>query len=165
MLPRLLLSCALATAVALAVSAGGDRAAPARAAGECPGQRIHRSSVYVDERRQARLEVYYDAATGKNCALMRHTGKAKGRKFYTAVYIYACVKGTKAGEVCRRDFSKKKRYGEEDGRFRLYAGPVYALARNRCIIASGVITDRQGMARGTNTGELVVGGQRARFCD
>ncbi|MGR6924397.1 hypothetical protein ACU635_59955 [[Actinomadura] parvosata] len=73
--------------------------------------------------RAGSIHLYYNPASGKNCALTY--AKEQGRKESMAIKIGIAGAGTWA------DF--------DHGMYRYYAGPVYVSARNKCITLHGLV--------------------------
>jgi hypothetical protein len=149
----------LATASVACVSAVAVLLVPgAGAAGRCGGKLIfHQPIKDAAHRTVAELDVYWNAATKRNCAMTRHSGRTWGKKRYTRVTLYRCRKGIKRGEQCWSD-----RPREQAGRFAYYAGPVSVEAAHRCIVAFGAIDPgpRQGVVGASTPGGI----DRAQFC-
>ncbi|MBE1588313.1 hypothetical protein ACFPOI_52955 [Nonomuraea angiospora] len=102
-------------------------ATPAAAAGPC-GTGYSRIGVYNIPKsgtKQGTLEVYYNASSGKNCALAYGSGGNYGKKAYKAVGIATPSSNGWA------DY--------EDGDYAYYAGPVYASAKGKCIDLVGAV--------------------------
>lgn len=99
----------------------------------CSGTRIEHIPVKYGSSTYGYLDVYYNSATGKNCAMTRTTGAAYGNASYIDVYLARCTQ-TSSGSTCTVDSSVT-----DSGAFRYYAGPVSLSAANRCIFADGFI--------------------------
>ena len=118
--------------VAVGVLSSGP--APARAAAGCSGSLVFTKSVKLPGHgKSGTLDVYYDSGSGKNCAIMRHTGWAYGRKLRTDVRLYLCPKGAKKGADC----SQTQTVAIDDGNFAYRAGPVRVNGRKRCVFVEG----------------------------
>jgi hypothetical protein len=135
---RILLAGAVLAASVLGVvlSAGASRADAA--SGRCAGTLIESRNLVVNKAKVGELDVYYNRATGKNCARMNHAGKTWGKRHLTRVWIGICSEKRPGSNVChynpRTDAVNK-------GRFKYYAGPVTTKvsARGHCIAASGYL--------------------------
>jgi hypothetical protein len=165
MLVRRTLALLLAAGALLAVAVTAAHPSPAAAAGPCAGKKIfedYAKSTGWD----VRLQVFYDARTKRNCALMRHFGKARKKKMYTQVGLGRCMAGDVEGGVCHRE-SGLAAYRQDQGRFTQYAGPVRIKAGGRCIYAWGAVVAPDsvpsGAAVGTSTGANDLG-YIAKFC-
>ncbi|QIK72052.1 hypothetical protein G7070_06950 [Propioniciclava coleopterorum] len=76
------------------------------------------------------LRVYYDPATGNNCAAMQHLNSTYGKRMYTSVSLTICREsrpGTCTPLTTRTDA----------GNYAYYAGPVTAYGKGRCIQVVG----------------------------
>lgn len=76
----------------------------------------------------AELDVYWEASTGMNCAMMVHTGAAYNKPAKTSVSI------TRLGKSAGSTVTATNR-----GTFRFYAGGVRVKARGVCISATGTM--------------------------
>lgn len=100
----------------------------ARAAG-CSGALVEYAPLAeYNGQRIGAIELYYDAATGNNCARLMHGGWLWGVSAYTSLYLHICDAN---GRNCRSI--------HDNGDYRYYAGPLTAYGRNRCVSASGAI--------------------------
>ena len=136
---RMLLAGVLAASIALfaVVAIGGP--APAGAAREnCPGTLIESRNLRVGGEKVGELNVYYNSATGKNCARMNHAGSTWGKELMTRVWIGICSETRPGGSVCHYDPDTD---GVQKGKFKFWAGPVSTKvsAAGRCIAASGYL--------------------------
>lgn len=109
----------------LAASAG-----PAAAAG-CGGALIGRKAMVVNGATVGELVVYYNAATGNNCARMNHLGAAYGVKRYTGVWINKCAQ-TSRGHGCTILTADA-----DWDYYRYYAGPAVVHAPRNCVTGNG----------------------------
>lgn len=101
----------------------------------CPGMRIvdpipleHEGTLY------GHLEVYYDNATGINCAMTRAAEGAEGNATWIDVQLRRCTQ-TSEGPVCNEDAVVR-----DCGLYEFYAGPVSLQAPGKCINARGALT-------------------------
>lgn len=135
---RLLLAGGLAVLAALAVFSIADSPSAAAASGSCSGSLIESRNMNVGGKKVGELDVYYNSATGKNCARMNHAGSTWGKKHMTRVWIGICRERKPGGKVCHYN---PKTDDVDKGRYSYYAGPVTTKtsARGRCIAASGYL--------------------------
>ncbi|WP_306311701.1 hypothetical protein [Streptomyces hydrogenans] len=82
--------------------------------------------------------LYYDASTGKNCAVNVATAAGGyGTPTFKFVMIVKCVAGTTAGSTCVQDT-----YVQDPSTtgitYSQYAGPVSISAAGRCISVTGI---------------------------
>ena len=129
-----LLAAGLLLGAAILVIAALTSSAPATAAsGNCAGKLIESRNMKVGE-----LDVYYNKASGKNCARMNHAGSTWGKKLTTRVWIGICSEKKPGGTVCHYDASTD---GVQKGKFRYFAGPVSTKvsAAGHCIASSGYL--------------------------
>jgi hypothetical protein len=80
------------------------------------------------------LDVYYNSATGYNCAYTQGRGQARGTSTVKGVTIYSCT-NTKPGNGSCGVISKMT----DDGNYLYYAGPVGVQAKGKCIAATGLV--------------------------
>jgi hypothetical protein len=120
-----------------AVALGGSPPAEAQA-GSCKGSLIESRNLNVGGKKVGELAVYYDAATGKNCARMNHAGSTWGKALKTRAWIGVCSERTPGNKTCHYDPATDD---VDVGSFQYYAGPVTTKtsARGRCIAASGYL--------------------------
>lgn len=117
---------AAAASVAMVSSWLVATAAPAGAAGPC-GSGYLRVGVYDIPKtgtKKGVLEVYYNSGSGKNCALSYGYGSTYGTATYKAVGI-----SLPTGDG----------WDDYEGNFKNYAGPVYVLAKGKCIDLVGAV--------------------------
>jgi hypothetical protein len=79
------------------------------------------------------MDVYYNSATGYNCAYTQGLGQARGTSTVKGVTIFLCTE-TKPGDVCHYNTKMK-----DDGDFLYYAGPVGLQAKGKCIAVTGLV--------------------------
>lgn len=118
---------ALTLAIALALASTST----AQASGSCPGVLIAQQPV---EWGLGSLDVYYDGATGRNCARVVSSSSTWGVRKHMQVVLLSCS-STSPSQPCG-----SYRRVQDQGSFRYYAGPVSVSARGRCILAYGKIT-------------------------
>jgi hypothetical protein len=136
---RLLIAGAL-TGLALIASltlTGGSPTASA-ASGSCAGSLVESRNLNVGGKKVGELNVYYNSATGKNCARMNHAGSTWGKKLLTRVWIGICSEKTPGNKTCHYDPDTD---AVDKGSYSYYAGPVTTKvsAAGRCIAASGYL--------------------------
>src|SRR3954454_16264160 len=83
---------ATAALIASAPASAGD-------GGACAGSLIDTRNAIWDGKKIGELDVYYDAATGRNCAKMNHAGATWGKRVWTGVQITVCEEG-RPGNGC-----------------------------------------------------------------
>src|SRR5262245_45255315 len=135
---RLLLAGALLGAsLLIGLGAFGSSSAGA-ASGNCPGTLIESRPLVVNKKKVGELDVYYNSATGKNCARMNHAGSTWGKKLTTRVWIGICSETKPSNGTCHYDASTD---AVDKGDYRYYAGPVTTKvsAAGKCIAASGYL--------------------------
>ncbi len=115
----------------------GTAPAGAAAAG-CAGSLIESQSLKVGGKKVGELNVYYNSATGKNCAKMNHSGSTWGKKLKTRVWVGICSERKPSNGTCHYDASTD---AVDVGNYRYYAGPATTKksAKGRCIAASGYL--------------------------
>ena len=79
------------------------------------------------------LDIYYNSATGYNCAYTQGLGQARGTSTVKSVTIFSC-KETTPGDTCNHT-SKM----EDTGDYLYYAGPVGVSAKGHCIAVIGMV--------------------------
>lgn len=94
------------------------------------------------------VHLYYDSATGRNCAVNVATSAGKyGTPTFKFVMIVKCVAGTAAGSTCVQDT-----YVQDPSTtgvtYSQYAGPVSISAAGRCISVTGIISLTSGPSSG-----------------
>jgi len=135
---RLLIAAAL-TGLALVASLSLGGSTPAGAAsGNCAGSLIESRNLNVGGKKVGELNVYYNRATGRNCARMNHAGSTWGKKLMTRVWIGICSETKPGGKVCHYDTQTD---AVDKGNYAYYAGPstTKASAAGKCIAASGYL--------------------------
>ena len=136
LIKRLASAGALIAVLAAGITIAGS--APAGAAAGCAGSLIESRNLNVGGKKVGELDVYYNAATGKNCARMNHAGSTWGKRLKTRVWVGICSERKPGGKTCHYD---AKTDAVDVGRYRYYAGPATTKksARGRCIAASGYL--------------------------
>lgn len=134
---RIVLAVGLLAAVGLAILSIGGSAAQA-ASGSCAGSLIESRNLNVGGKKVGELDVYYNRATGRNCARMNHAGSTRGKALMTRVWIGICSERTPGNKACHYDPNTD---AVDKGVYRYYAGPATTKtsARGRCIAASGYL--------------------------
>jgi hypothetical protein len=127
----------LAVSLFIGLGVAGSSSAGA-ATGRCAGVLIESRNLVVNKKKVGELAVYYNRATGKNCARMNHAGRTWGKRLKTRVWIGICSERRPGNKVCHYDPDTD---AVDKGRYRYYAGPVTTKvsARGRCIAASGYL--------------------------
>lgn len=109
-------------------------AADAEAAiGPCRGKLVKVYPLIHRGTQIASLAIYWNAATGENCARMNHVGPTYGVRTYTQVGMATC-----SGRTDSTCYPFRAEANNE-GNFAYYAGPIKVPARGRCITAAGRI--------------------------
>ncbi|MFH8616395.1 hypothetical protein ACH4E8_15140 [Streptomyces sp. NPDC017979] len=118
--------------VVLAPAASAAPAPGATAGFGCSGSQINSYPVKTPGGAQyATIHLYYDSATGRNCASTVATAAGGyGTTAETAVHITACS-GTTLSSCMNTSGST------DIGNYQYYAGPVSVQAAGRCILVSG----------------------------
>jgi hypothetical protein len=150
---------AAAACLAGAATAALVISAPASAgdAGACAGSLIESINANWLGQKYGELDVYYNAATGRNCAKMNHAGATWGKRVWTGVQLTICSQ-SRPGSGCN---SIAGGVAQDFGDYSYYAGPVTptASARGHCIAASGsVYIPGKGYGVGVATGVSHCGG-------
>ena len=126
----------LATTAAAVVVGTGNAQAAADAYG-CPGTQIEAVNVNSGGKTYGTLRLYWDGASGKNCAVMvKNNSLIPGTR-----YIYVSVQNISTGQ--------EHRDGQD---YSWYAGPVDVPGRGACVWASGSIEGYPGVATGDHCG-------------
>ena len=134
-----LLAAGVLLGAAILVIAALTSSAPASAKSDnCPGKLIESRNMKVGGKKVGELDVYFNKATGKNCARMNHAGSTWGKKLKTRVWVGICSEKKPGGKVCHYD---SKTDGVQKGKFRYFAGPVSTKksAAGHCIASSGYL--------------------------
>lgn len=147
----------LAVTALLAFAAMTFPASPARAGTSCAGQLVFAKPLKFKKKKVGELDVYWDAATKKNCALTMHAGSTWGKKLKTTIWLYRCAKGDKEGGQCNSDVSHAV---SQVGNYRYQAGPVSMKAAHRCVFAWAEIEMNHNHWADRMTGKFLT----AHFC-
>jgi hypothetical protein len=128
--------------------------APASAgdSGACAGSLIESRPANWLGKKVGELDVYYNAATGKNCAKMNHAGSTWGKSVRTAVQVSVCQE-RRPGNGCHPIPGFPD--AEDIGVYSYYAGPATTKqsASGHCIVVSGyVYLPGKGYGVGVSTG-------------
>lgn len=124
--------------------------APTASAGGygCTGGQIATYPVKYGSTTYGNIYVYYDAATGNNCAVnVATTAGGYGKDKYMEVQITRCSE-TSTSSTCHVVTQDYEGYYP----FKYYAGPVTVNAAGRCINVSAEIVYGGNTAKGTNYG-------------
>jgi hypothetical protein len=136
--PRLLLAVAATVAVAVVAVVAWAAAPSAGASDGCAGNLIFSKPIKDGKNRKVgELDVYWNPATERNCAITLHAGRTWGKELDTGVRLSRCAKSVKAGDYCETDPDEDKPWVKDDGAFLYQAGPVSLKAAGRCIFAEG----------------------------
>lgn len=85
------------------------------------------------------LDLYYNSATGYNCAYMRSVGSAYGQATYIDIYLNVCQQ-TSSGPNCTNISDVRGLYYDTDaGPYKYYAGPVGVYGKGHCISVTGEV--------------------------
>ena len=135
---RLLSAAGLIALAVFAVLATTSSSPATAASGTCAGSLIESRNLNVGGKKVGELDVYYNSATGKNCARMNHAGSTWGKALKTRVWVGICSETTPGNKTCHYDPATD---AVDEGSYRYYAGPATtkASARGRCIAASGYL--------------------------
>jgi hypothetical protein len=131
---RVLAAGVLAAAVTLSIA--GPSTAGTNAG--CAGSLVESRNLTVGGKKVGELNVYYNAATGRNCAKMNHAGSTWGKRLKTRVWVGICSERTPSNGTCHYN---RKTDAVDVGTFKYYAGPATTKtsAKGRCIAASGYL--------------------------
>ena len=121
---------------ALTLSIAGSSNAGSNAS--CAGSLVESRNLNVGGKKVGELNVYYNAATGRNCAKMNHAGSTWGKSLKTRVWVGICSERKPSSGTCHYD---DKTDAVDVGSFKYYAGPATTKtsAKGRCIAASGYL--------------------------
>lgn len=130
-------TCSFAVVLAGLMLSGGAQAQ------SCPGKLIAVKPIKsASGQRLAELQVYYNAATGKNCARTLHSSATWGKSLHTEVFMHTCT----AANFDPREGCRKPAHWDSDwGSYKYQAGPISVYGKNLCLLAQGSIvigTDR-----------------------
>lgn len=123
------------SAAALAAGAVALPSSPAQAAGGCSGRLIVHKPLNAKGRKIGELNVYWNRATKRNCAIFSHAGRSWGKATRTDVSLMRCPRDRRAGQDC--DSTRDADYRIDSGNYAYHAGPVSLRAPHRCIWAEG----------------------------
>jgi hypothetical protein len=131
------LAALIAVCSALSLTAAAPQSADAAASG-CAGKLIESRSMKLAGKKVGELNVYFNRATGKNCAKMNHAGKTWGKALRTRVWVGICSERKPGGKTCHYN---PKTDAVDLGTYKYFAGPATTKtsARGRCIAASGYL--------------------------
>ncbi len=118
------------------LSFGGGPAVAA--GGSCSGKLIELRKMVVNKKTVGELAVYYNSASGRNCARFNHVGWTRGKSMLTRVWVGICSERTPGAKTCHYDTATD---AVDKGMYSYYAGPVTTKrsAAGRCIAASGYL--------------------------
>ncbi len=106
----------------------------------CGGKLIGYSRIYSNGLTIGQLQLYYNAANGNNCAVLKHASPTWGVSLRTKVDLFTCTDSTCARPANPRDI--------DTGYYRYEAGPVRIYGKGRCVAAVGTM-DYRGVQAGT----------------
>ncbi|WP_242108534.1 hypothetical protein [Luteimonas aquatica] len=108
----------------------------------CPGKLIEVKPIRnASGLKLAELQVYYNAATGKNCARTMHSSATWGKYHHTEVLLQTC----KRENFSLRNGCSAPRLALTDwGNFKYQAGPVSVYGKGRCVFSQGSIVTISG---------------------
>jgi hypothetical protein len=133
---RIVTRAVLVTALALApLAAASAESVSAAAATNCKGKLIDHDVAHASGVAVLELDVYWDSATGKNCAKAVHLGPAYNKEAVTGVLLWECAQTTPNVSTCSPHLEE----ASDTGTFRFFAGPVSVHGRGHCIDAAGAI--------------------------
>ncbi|SBT51007.1 hypothetical protein [Micromonospora auratinigra] len=126
---------AVLAATGLAVSATLTVAAPAQAANGCSGTLVEaRSITNGSGTKIGEIQLYWDAARGRNCASTVHTGSTWGVSLYTLVEVFVCPTGSPSS--CKQGADVPSKHGDYVS---YYVWEDSVLSSGRCVWARGWI--------------------------
>ncbi|MFN8096829.1 MAG: hypothetical protein U0Q21_00855 [Dermatophilaceae bacterium] len=99
----------------------------------CSGSLIQLSPIKYGTTTIGELAVYYNSATGRNCARTNHSGVTWGKRLPTDATLWEC-KETRPGQLCTKIAQSNDR-----DYYSYYAGPVSVPGAGHCIVAYGGI--------------------------
>ncbi len=116
--------------------------APAQAASSCSGTMISYANLKTSSGAVVgEIAVYYNSATGYNCARFNHRGPTYGVASQTAITIQRCHETTKATQTCTSSSSDPASATDRaSGNYAYYAGPVQVYAPRNCVSVEGYVT-------------------------
>lgn len=127
---------------------GGLFAAPMAQAQSCPGNLIAVKAIKkADGTRVGELQLYYNPATGNNCARTVHGGPWWGVSKYTDVFLLTCTRTRfiNNGGHCYQGSLAEKYWA---GNVSYYTSPVSLYGVGRCVSVNGGMTwTRDGQLR------------------
>jgi hypothetical protein len=136
LIPQLL----LAAIVAVMLVAGGAQTSQAaslapQASSHCanPGALVQTIIIATINTEIAKVEIYYNSATGYNCAYTRAIGPAYGKTKQMAIAIDSCEQ-TSPGSKCTGG-----KHDYDVGQYKYFAGPAAVKAPGHCIDVYGSI--------------------------
>lgn len=112
-------------------------------ADDCGGRLIDVRNIHVNgpsTKKIGELQLYYNAATGRNCAKTVHSAATWNKRLRTGVGLGIC--NNRKDRVCNHPDhpgSKRGKYTFDVGWYFFEAGPVRLAAAGKCIRAAGYI--------------------------
>ena len=103
----------------------------------CPGTLVGLKPIKNPAgQKLAELQLYYDAASGKNCARTMHSSATWGQSRHTEVLLQTCKRENfHASNGCSKPFA----YDQDWGDRKYQAGPVLVAGAKRCVFVQGSI--------------------------
>lgn len=132
----------LSSAAALAV-AGLSVAAPGASATQtsssCVGTLVQDTPLIGDQsgKTLGYVELYWDSATGQNCAITESSSYTWGKPKYMGVWLTRCTTDNPNVECANESTNTPSNYN--DGTFSYYAGPVSVPGAGYCVTFMGEI--------------------------
>ncbi|MEH6419856.1 hypothetical protein [Pseudomonas sp. CGJS7] len=112
----------------------------AAAAQACPGKLIAMKVIrqgYPDGPKLGELQVYWDAASGKNCARTVHSSRTWDKPHWTSVSLRTCTRSNFNASTGSCAASSPLKVDQKV--YRYQAGPVSLSGTDRCLSAQGGI--------------------------
>lgn len=116
------------------------------AAAQCAGKLVDHRNIYLNpnaanKTKIGELQVYYHAASGKNCAVVKHGGPTWGVRMPTAVSIGVCRNASdrRCNHPDLDPNANPAKFDYEIYNGVEYAGPVKVSAPESCIRAAGYL--------------------------
>lgn len=100
----------------------------------CEGNLIALRNLVKNGNKIGELQVYWNPATGRNCARTMHGGSTWGQQLFTEVFLSTCPRNR------RNECGWQSNYVMDRGWYYYQAGPVSRNGANRCWSAAGGIT-------------------------
>ncbi len=85
------------------------------------------------------MRIYWNEASGENCAMVHHTGKTVGVALDTRVSIESCIQSELSSPSTNPLWQGPK---TDNGIYKYFAGPVWTTPGHHCIVVIGNIATR-----------------------